>query len=181
MPVIKQFTVRLLAIAAIVAALSLPTEAQIIKGEKSLGTKIGYVTKNESASAGLVFQYAFTQHLRIAPEIGYVFRNNNLDAFTFDINAHFPFDFTGENVAFYPLGGLNYSSWCRRYNNPETDWEIMAKSDEVSTRTSRFGLNLGAGFDLRCSETLKVTFEAKYTLIKSYSTAAICAGISYVF
>lgn len=154
----------------------MPAEAQVKKGEKSFGPKIGYVSKNESASAGLFFQYAFSSHLRLAPEIGYIFRHNNMDAFTFDLNAQFPFGFTGERVAFYPLAGLNYSSWNSHFHADDLD-----KTDDVSTRTARIGLNAGAGFELRCNESLKLTLEAKYCLIKHYNSALISAGISFIF
>lgn len=173
---IRQTLVRIVAVMAVVAASIMPMEAQIVKGEKSLGPRIGYASKNQSAMAGLVFQYAFSSHFRIAPEIGYIFRHKDMDAFTFDINAHVPFGFTGEKVAFYPLAGLNYSSWSRHYHREE-----LADHDDVSTRTARFGMNLGAGFELRCSESLKLSLEAKYCLMKGYTTAVIGAGISFVF
>lgn len=151
-------------------------QAQVVKGEKSVGPKLGYVSKNQSALAGLFFQYAFSEHFRIAPEIGYTFRHKSMDAFTFDINAHMPFGFTGEKVAFYPLAGMNFSSWNTHFNR-----EDFAEMDDVSTRTSRFGLNVGAGFELRCNQNLKLTLEGKYCLIKKYSSAMISAGISFVF
>lgn len=173
---LKLILIRLTAVIALAAACGLTAQAQIVKGEKSVGPKLGYVSKNQSAVAGLVFQYAFSNHFRLAPELGYVFRHKDMDAFTFDINAHVPFGFTGEKVAFYPLAGLNYSSWSRHFKE-----EDMMEIKDVSTRTARFGLNLGAGFDLRCSETLKLSFEAKYLLIKGFTTVAVTAGISYVF
>lgn len=170
-----RFAVSMLA-AVCISGLNYHADAQIVKGEKSLGPKIGYISKNKSATAGLYFQYAFSDHFRLSPEAGYIFRHNDLDAFVVDINGHVPFNFTGEKVAFYPLAGLNYSSWSRYYHHNE-----MMETDDVSTRTSRFGLNVGAGFDMRCTETLKLTLEAKYTLMKTYSTAAITVGIGYVF
>ncbi len=173
---INKTITRLIVAATLAIASSLPSQAQIVKGEKSLGPKIGYASKNKSAVAGLVFQYSFSDHFRISPELGYIFRNNDMDAFTFDINAHVPFGFTGEKVAFYPLAGMNYSSWSRHFRT-----QGLESSDDVSTRTARFGFNLGAGFDLRCSESLKLSIEAKYILMKRYSTAVITAGIAYVF
>ena len=122
--------------------LSAEADAQITKGEKSLGPKVGYVSKNKTAVAGLVFQYAFNNHFRIAPELGYIFRHNNLDAFEVDINGHVPFNFTGDKVAFYPLAGLHYSSWSHHLQREE-----IIDDDDVTTRTSRFGLNLGAASD----------------------------------
>lgn len=181
MHISKKLIARVLTVLAIIIASSLPANAQISKGEKSLGPKIGYVSRNKSAIAGLVFQYAFSQHFRIAPEISYIFRHNNYDASTVDINAHIPFGFTGEKVAFYPLAGINYSSWSHHFRDNGSESSEIIESKDVSTRTARFGLNVGAGFDMRCSETLKLSLEAKYIIIKGYTTAVICAGISYVF
>ena len=154
----------------------LAASAQFERGEKSVGAKLGYVDKNNSASMGLVFQYSFSHHLRVAPEIGCVFKHKNMDAFTIDFNFHTPFTFTGEKAALYPLAGLNYSSWNRTMPRALVD-----ETDDITTRTSRFGLNLGAGFELRCSRTLKLGIEAKYTLIKSYSGASVAAMVCYVF
>ena len=154
----------------------LAASAQFERGEKCVGAKLGYVDKNNSASMGLVFQYSFSRHLRVAPEIGCVFKHKNMDAFTIDFNFHTPFTFTGEKAALYPLAGLNYSSWNRTMPR-----ELVDEIDDITTRTSRFGLNLGAGFELRCSRTLKLGTEAKYTLIKSYSGASLAAMVCYVF
>ena len=173
---VRKTLIRLAAVMALAVCSVTAAQAQIVKGEKSLGPKIGYVSKNQSAVAGLVFQYAFSGHFRLAPELGYVFRHKDMDAFTFDINAHVPFGFTGEKVAFYPLAGLNYTSWSRHYKAQD----LMDLKD-VTTRTSRFGVNLGAGFDLRCSETLKLSLEAKYSLVKGFTNLAVTVGISYMF
>ena len=163
-------------LAALVAVMAaMPAQAIINKGEKSLGPKIGYASRNSSAVAGLVFQYTFSQHLRIAPEVGYVFRHKNQDAFLADINFHVPFGLLDtDKVALYPLAGLAFNSWALHGHDSVEDVD-------VTSHVNRFGLNLGAGFDLRCSSTLKLNLEAKYTLVKSYSSAYITLGISYVF
>lgn len=176
MHTLRKILIRLTAVIALIACGMTTAQAQIVKGEKSLGPKVGYVSKNQSAIAGLVFQYAFSNHFRLAPELGYIFRHKDMDAFTFDINAHVPFGFTGEKAAFYPLAGLNYSSWSRHFRP-----EDFIDNNDVSTRTARFGLNLGAGFDLRCSETMKLSLEAKYSLVKGFTTLVVTAGISFVF
>lgn len=171
-----KFNAGALLLAIMLMFTSMGASAQFSRGEKSVGPKVGYVSKNESAAAGLVFQYAFSKHLRVAPEIGCVFKHQHLDAFTIDLNVHTPFTFPGEKAALYPLAGLNYSSW--NYSIPK---ELFDEMDDVSTRTSRFGLNLGAGFELRCSRTLKLGLEAKYTLIKRFSGANVSAMICYIF
>ena len=153
----------------------LAASAQFERGEKCVGAKLGYVDKNNSASMGLVFQYSFSRHLRVAPEIGCVFKHKNMDAFTIDFNFHTPFTFTGEKAALYPLAGLNYSSWNRH------DLDFDTETDDVSTRVSRFGVNFGAGVELRPTSTLKIKAELKYNLIKSYSGYYVSVGIGYIF
>ena len=100
----------------------------------------------------------------------------HLAASPIDLTVHTPSPSPGEKAALYPLAGLNYSSW--NYSTPK---ELFDEMDDVSTRTSRFGLNLGAGFELRCSRTLKLGLEAKYTLIKRFSGANVSAMICYIF
>lgn len=172
----RKLAIRLAVTLSLLFASTSPIYSQAVKGEKSVGPKLGYVSKNQSAMAGLFFQYTFSSHFRLSPEIGYTFRHNDKDAFTFDLNAHIPFGFTGERVTFYPLAGLNYSSWNTHFTREEYD-----KIDDVSTRKSRFGVNMGAGFELRCNESLKLNLEAKYTLIKQFSSFNMSAGISFIF
>lgn len=157
------------------AAAALPASGAINKGEKSLGPKIGYVSHNSSVVAGLVFQYTFSEHLRISPEIGCAFRNDNQDAFLADVNFHVPFGLLDtDKVVLYPLAGLAFNSWALHGHD-------VAREADVTTHVNRFGVNLGAGFDLRCMSTLKLNLEAKYTLVKSYSSAYVTVGISYIF
>lgn len=154
---------------------ALSASGQLIGGEKSVGPKIGYISHNQSCVAGLAFQCSVAPHVRIAPEIGCAFRNKSEDAFLIDLNVHMPFAFADVSKAsLYPLAGLTFNSW--NYHGVSVQDEV-----DVTTHENRLGLNLGAGFDMRCSETLKLNIEAKYSLVKSYSSAIITAGISYVF
>lgn len=145
-------------------------------GEKRLGPRLGYSSENESVYAGLAFCYSVSPHLRLAPEVGCVFRNNDKDAFTFDFNVHAPFGLLPGTsmVELYPFVGLTYNSW-------GSHWDDIDIGKDVSTHTNRFGANVGAGFGLRCTPTMLVNFEAKYTLIKSYSSAYLSVGINYIF
>ncbi len=156
------------------AAIAVAAQAQLAAGEKSLGPKIGYVSHNRSCVAGLVFQYNLSSRVRLAPELSCVFRNKSQDALLIDLNVHMPFGVGSDRAWLYPLAGLAFNSW-------STHGVVTADDDDVTTHVNRFGLNAGAGFELRCSETLKINIEAKYTLVKSYSAAYVTAGISYVF
>ena len=144
------------------------------KGEKSFGPRAGYVTRNNSALAGLSFDYAFSRHFRVAPSIGIFFRHEDLDALNIDIDAHFPIGRDGSRWTFYPLAGIGYQSWVRHELDEQTH-------DDVTTHSNCLGLNAGAGIDLRCNGNLKLGLEAKYTLIRHYPGAQLAARIAYTF
>ena len=176
MKAIQRITAIMLAAMAMLAVSAPAASAQFTPREKSVGLKAGYISTNESMAAGLFFQYSILSHLRIAPEIGCVFKHQGMDAFTLDLNLQVPLDIKDDKASLYPLAGLNYSSW-----NESVPREVLDIMDDVSTRTSRLGLNLGAGFEFHCSHMLKVGIEAKYTFIKHFSGVTVGALIGYSF
>lgn len=156
------------------AAFAMPAGVHAQRGEKCFGVSTGYTSTNESAIGSLFLQYGLTDNLRISPEVGCVFRHHDLDAFTLDLNLHFPLTISSSRLQLYPLAGLNFSSWTLHNL-------LMDDTDDVSTRTSNLGANLGAGFQLFASSSLKLKIEAKYTLISHHSTFVCSVGIGYVF
>jgi outer membrane protein W len=164
----------LMVIVAAVFAMCANSAAAIDKGEFTAGAKLGYTTKNETAVAGVRLTYALAENVRIAPEIGGIFRNNHQDAFTADLNFHLPFGFGSDLVSLYPLVGLNYTAWTHH-----NEYIIGAVPEDVCNR--HVGLNAGAGIDLKCNSKLKLFLEAKYCVIKSYSSLQIAVGAAYIF
>ena len=170
----RHMTRFLLAAMGVIALMcSQSVDAQVARGEKMFGVNGGYATHNKSAVAGLSFRYAVSPWVRLVPQVGCVFRHYDEDAFYVDLNAQFPFSFGTHNVDLYPLAGFAYNSWSKHYDDPD--------GDDVSTRMNRIGANLGAGFDFRCTPTLNLGIEAKYTLVKHFTSLYITASISYVF
>lgn len=148
--------------------------AQYESGTKSFGPKVGFVSRNTSAVAGITFDYTFSRHFRLAPEVGVIFRHKGLDGLSVDVNAQFPFPFQGGRAAFYPLAGLDYTSWgVHRYD------ELKAK--DVTNRRNGLGLNVGAGLEFYCTSSLKLSVEGRYTFLRHYPTAFATVGIAYVF
>lgn len=164
------------AILFIIMVLTATTDAyaQVERGQKSFGPKVGFVSNNTSATAGLTFEYAFSRHVRIAPEVGIIFRNKDRDALIADLNVQFPIGFANGKAAFYPLVGANFTSWGRHYTSSEDD-------KDVTSHTNVLGLNAGAGLELNCGSSLRLSLEARYTLMEHYPTAFVTAGIAYVF
>ena len=146
------------------------------RGQKTFGVRTGYVSRNKSMDAGLFFQYTFSEHFRLEPAADIVFRHDDRDAFMIDLNAQVPFSFGTPSFDLYPFAGLNFSSWNRHHPN-----EVSEFNDDVSTRANRFGVNLGAGFDLKVSDTMKLTLQAGYTFVKSNSAFRLLLGIGYIF
>lgn len=147
------------------------------KGVKSVGLKSGYTSKNESAIAGLYFQYQINTRLRLAPSVDYTFRHYDCDAYALNINLHVPFSLRSSQINAYPIVGLNYTSWNHiQPHSKYTDW-----TDGSILRTDRIGANVGAGAEIYATPTLKFCAEANYCFIKQYSTAIVSLSIGYVF
>lgn len=144
--------------------------------EKAVGIRVGYATRNDCPLAGLSFQYTLKPHFRIAPSADYLFRHHGTDAFAFNLNAQFPIALTpAGRCRFYPLVGLAYYNWS--HHNAE-DLDLHR---DVTSHTIRMGLNAGAGFEVLCTPTLKLSLEGKAALMKSYSEGVFNIGIAYVF
>lgn len=169
-------TLRAIIAVAFIAIAALGASAQ--KGESCFGLQTGFTSNNRSAIAGLFYQYGLSSHLRIAPEMGCVFRHHDKDAFTVDLNCHVPLAITSSNAQLYPLAGLNFSSWNHHHIHVEAGDDGY---DDVSTRKNKLGVNVGAGFQLMASAALKLKVEAKYTITTHYSTFVLGVGIGYVF
>ena len=162
-----------IAVVLLLMTVSLGASAQVERGQKSFGPRVGYITRNNSALVGLNFDYAFSSHVRIAPTIGLVFRNEDRDALLIDIDVHFPIA-TSAKAAFYPIAGAAFNSWA--LHNVSDD-----SHDDVISRKNGFGLNAGAGWEIRLSKALRLGIEAKYTLLRHNPSGNFAARIAYVF
>lgn len=149
----------------IMSAVSLPFSAAAQKGEKTLGFAGGYASHNNGGYADIYFQYTFSRHLRIAPEIGYIFRNKDTSAFECSVDMHFPFRIE-KAIHVYPLAGLTFNNW---------DYRNSAHN------ASRAGFNFGGGFDINLTTSMKLTIQAKYSLMNDTSGTFVGMGLGYIF
>lgn len=148
-----------------VAAIAMPQTAEARgAGEKTLGLMGGYSSYNEGGFMDVYFQYTFAEHFRIAPDLGYSFRNDGKSAFLMDVDMHFPFR-VAKGFALYPLVGLTLNNW--NYSHGGT--------------ATRFGGNFGGGMELYLTSYLKMTLQAKYSLMNDTSGAFVGLGLGYVF
>lgn len=167
-------TIRTIVIATLLSAVMICGAEKANAGEKTIGLRAGYNTRTEAPIAGLFFQYQLTSHFRLAPNVEYYIRHNNTDGLSINLNTHFPISLgAGSHAAFYPLAGLNFTAWNLH--------GIKNDSDDVTTRISRLGLNAGAGFEYYATSSLKLSVEAKATLLKNYTSGTFSLSIGYVF
>lgn len=155
----------LCAIAGAVLTASAPAAASsLYKGEMTLGVSGGYASYNNSGFTSIVFQYTFVPHVRIVPEVGIVFRHNDKSALTVTCDMQFPFRL-GKAFNVYPLAGLTFNSWNHRY----------------SKNLNRVGGDVGLGFELYITGSLKLSLQGKYSFMKDTSGAFAGLGLGYVF
>ena len=166
----------LLAITSLCSLMPISTMAQ--KGQTSVGLRGGFTTRNTTASAGLYLSYRFSEHFRMSPKIDYAFRHNGTDAFSFNFDTEMPIALNAEkNVNFYPIAGLNYSTFSTHFQITDNDESVMG----ISERTNHFGLNLGAGIEYFATPTLRLALESKCLLMKQFTGGWFNISIGYVF
>lgn len=135
------------------------------RGEKTLGVAGGFATYNHSGYADLYFQYSFSNRVRIAPEVGYIFTHKGKTGFEASVDVHFPFRvYRGINV--YPLTGITYNNW----NYKDSD-----------SSSGYAGLDFGAGAEMYLTSNLKISLQAKYSLMKTADGGFFNLGFGYVF
>lgn len=151
-----------LAVAVGLLGASMSVAAQT--SEKTLGVAGGFSTHNSGGYAGIYFQYSFADHVRLAPEMGYVFRNEGKSAFAMSLDVHFPFRIA-RGFGVYPLAGLTYNNW----------------SYLSAGHVSRLGADVGAGLDFYLTSNLKLTLQGKYSMMNDTSGGFFNVGFGYVF
>lgn len=167
----KQITI-IISILLLTLCAPAATSAQTVPGQKTLGLRTGYVSKNQSATAGVEFNYTLTTHARLGLNADYLIRHHNHDGLTLALNYSCPLRLTPAHPLYaYPIAGLCYSTWTHHPTH----------TDDVSTRRSRAGIDLGAGIEIHPTPTMRIALEARYDFPRHQDTALITAGISYIF
>lgn len=159
----KRIFTAMIAVLALFGAIS-PQKANAAGGEMAIGLNGGFATYNDGGYMSLYYQYEFATHFRIAPEIGYVFRNDGVSAFTMNVDMQFPFRLH-RVVAVYPFAGLTFNNWMWRDGG----------------NAARVGGNFGAGFDFYLTNYLKLSVQGKYSVMNDTSGGFFGVGIGYVF
>lgn len=151
-------------LAVITAVIACSQSAMAQRGEKTIGIAGGFATYNSGGYADVYFHYSFADHIRIAPEIGYVFRNEGKTGFEISADMHFPFKLA-KGFAVYPLVGFTFNNWSYEHHDSR----------------SRAGVDFGAGFDIYLTSNLKLNLQGKYSAMNDTGGGFFNMGIGYVF
>lgn len=149
---------------ASVALLSVSSAASAQTGEKTIGISGGFATHNSGGFTEVYMHYTIVPHVRLAPDLGYVFRNEGKSAFVFDVDLHFPFRIA-RGFDIYPLAGFAFNNWSYQGGGHDT----------------RCGMNIGGGFDVYLTKQLKLTLQGKYSMMNDTDGGFIGMGIGYNF
>ena len=151
------------------AALCICTGAFAQKGEKSVGLSFNYGTEIETLGFGLKFNYNLTDDVRMAPNFTFFLKKNYHTMW--DVNLDFNYLFrVMPKFNIYPIAGLSLATIHRQ------------KIGELpSDNLTKFGVNLGAGFEYDITREWAVNLEMKYRIMSDIDQGVIGIGAIYRF
>jgi opacity protein-like surface antigen len=165
------------------------------KGISSAGIMPGYAVGNKTALFGVDYRYNILDRLRLAPSVLYTLKNDYLNTWYVNADAHYLARIT-ERITIYPVGGIGVSLWKTEILLPpadpaETDppgetespGEDESPEETESQSEIRLGLNLGFGGEIRITKDIITGAEFRYNLTKEriYDQAMFLARVAYYF
>lgn len=155
------------------AAMSMPAESKAADRATTIGLETGYVSRNTSAYAGVYMRYRFSNFFALKPQVDFVIRHKEQDAFMVNFDGQFSLPIPTGKLNVYGIAGVGFSSWNVKELNDEGDLDMR--------RHGGIGFDLGAGVGYDVSSTLYLSLEAKANLVKHYTTALVGVSIGYKF
>lgn len=146
-------------------------------GEWAVGGQVVYGTKAETAGLGLHVKHCFTEALRANLSSNYYFKHHGVIAFDVNLEANYLFN-VGEKVRLYPLAGVVLGIW--HADGVNVSYGGMNFGVDGKTE-SKFGGNVGGGFEYLVSDHLGLNAEVKYQIISHASQVVFGIGASYRF
>ncbi|MDR1370104.1 MAG: porin family protein [Dysgonamonadaceae bacterium] len=163
-------------IAALFVVLSASAQMSVSeqKKEKSIGFSLNYGTEIESLGIGGHFTYNLTDHLRLAPDFTYFFKNNNLNEWDLNINGHYLFPLDDSKVTVYPIFGFIITHWSHGD-------KVNLGNYTFSASETKFGINLGGGIQYDLTGKMFFKSELKYCIVSDFDQAVVSVGLGFRF
>lgn len=156
-------------LALCVAVMAVGTASALEKGDKALGINVLYGSEVGKMGVGVKGQYVFHERWRGEASFNYFFKNKN-DQHMWDLNvtAHYLVPL-GEKARVYPLAGPTIAS------------STNENGSEPNTSITKFGLNLGGGFEYELSDNFTLGLEARYSIVSAIDQFVVGIGATYRF
>ena len=148
-----------------VMALTFVTGARAEANDFSIGAQFSWASKHSLAGLGAQLQYEVVNHLRLAPEFNYYFKNDGISACNANVNLQYVIP-TSTSFAIYPLAGFAYSHY-----------EVEGPADGVD----RCGANVGLGSEYRIKDNLHFYVEERFQIIEDFNQSVTFFGLKYTF
>lgn len=150
------------------AVFSLGMQAQT--GSKAIMPKLGYQTEAKRFGLGVEGRYFFTDNIRVAPGVTFLFPKNRVMGLDVDINVHYVFPIQS-GLSVYPFigGAMLNNRWSSNIDNVD------------SVSNTDFGFNIGAGVQYDVTDNGYVNFEFKYTFVDGTDPAYFMLGYGIRF
>ena len=146
-------------------------------GEWAVGGQVVYGTKAETAGIGPHVKCCFTDAFRANLSGNYYFKHHGVNAFDVNLEANYLFN-VGEKVRLYPLAGVVLGIWHADGVNVSYGGMNFGVDSQTSTK---FGGNLGGGFEYLLNDHVGLNAEVKYQIISHASQVVFGIGASYRF
>lgn len=144
---------------------SLGIQAQT--GSKAIMPKLGYQTEFKRFALGVEGRYFFTDNIRVAPGLTFLFPKDHTTGLDVDINVHYVFPIQS-GLAVYPLIGGAMINNRFSYSGESVSW-------------TDFGFNIGGGIQYDVTSNGYANFEFKYTFKENKDPAYFMLGYGIRF
>lgn len=152
-------------------------------GANAVGFNLGYATGSNGVGnfgIGVKYSHNLSEALRVQPSFTYYFTKDDFSMYDISCDFHYLFDLGNDKSFAYPIFGFNL---------PLGDYkevrEVMYDNDydvkKDTHRWSRFGCNLGAGFQHNLTDDFGIVAEAKYHILKDFGHLSIAIGCVVTF
>ena len=146
------------------------------EGDKWAGINFSYGvnSKFKNFAAGAKFQYEVKQNLRLEAAANYFFKRSlgsdynedgDLSASQWDINLNAQYLIhVADKMNIYPIVGPSIMTY---------------KTNGLTSYHTRFGVNIGAGWEYELNDEIKVNFDFKYQYLKDIDRPVFAIGAAY--
>ena len=153
-------------------ALTALFNAKAETGDVTIVPQIAFATKHAMIGLGAQAQFDITDNIRIAPDVFYFIRNNDVSAYSCDINANYLIP-KGDKLTIYPLAGFAYT----RYKQEMVD----ENGDKYDDKHDRIGANIGIGSQYQIMEQMQFFAEERFQLMKDFNQSVTVVGLRFTF